>query len=134
PALRKACDHRLSAINWFRTDWQRGGALTGYASYETDAGVKPVVVKLPVPPRERQWLVRLQNDADVVPVVYAHGQTIGPYDIAWVVMERLPFGPLGAAWQGGAFDLLLEAAGRFYQAASRTPVDAQSLRHEKDWQ
>src|SRR5690606_39370794 len=25
PVLRQACGDRLSAINWFRTDWQRGG-------------------------------------------------------------------------------------------------------------
>ena len=26
PVLAEACDGRLSAITWFRTDWQRGGA------------------------------------------------------------------------------------------------------------
>ena len=60
PALLEATDHRLSAIRWFRTDWQRGGALTGYAKYrEEDGRDQAVVVKLPVPPGERQWLVRL---------------------------------------------------------------------------
>ena len=51
--------------------------------------------------------------------LYAHGEALGGYDMAWVVMERLPHGPLGAAWNGQQFDLLIEAAGRFYQAAQQ---------------
>ncbi|MCX5659956.1 MAG: hypothetical protein NTW19_09575 [Planctomycetota bacterium] len=48
PALRQTCGGRLSEVNWFRTDWQRGGALTGYATYRDDDGQpQPVVVKLP---------------------------------------------------------------------------------------
>jgi hypothetical protein len=36
PVLRQACGDRLSSIRWFRADWQRGGALTGYSEYQTD--------------------------------------------------------------------------------------------------
>jgi len=31
PILVAACDQQLSDIHWFRTSWQRGGALTAYA-------------------------------------------------------------------------------------------------------
>lgn len=132
PALRAACDDKLSAISWFRTDWQRGGALTGYATWSNDGeGPQQVVVKLPVPPIEQQWLIRLQPPGDIVPRVFAHGDTVGPYDIAWLVMERLPHGPLGQAWKGNEFDLTIEALGRFYNAARSVPLEGKSL--SKDW-
>lgn len=122
PVVRQHCEGRLSRISWFRTDWQRGGALTGYASYRDDDDVEqPVVVKLPVVPRERRWLVHLQ-ESDVAPRVYAHGEELGGYDMAWVVMERLPHGPLGRAWNGSAFDLLIDAMVRFSAAAANVPV------------
>ena len=132
PALLAACDGRLGAIRWFRADWQRGGALTGYASWRHDDQVeREVVVKLPVPPVERTWLVRLSDWPDVVPHVHVHGETLGGYDIAWVVMERMSHGPLGAAWGGAEFDLLVEAAGRFYAAANTFPADGQP--RDRDW-
>ncbi|MFP3422344.1 hypothetical protein R0K19_23525, partial [Bacillus sp. SIMBA_161] len=37
PIVRAACGGRLSPVTWFRTDWQRGGAATGYATF-TPAG------------------------------------------------------------------------------------------------
>lgn len=132
PALRAACVDRLSAISWFRTDWQRGGALTGYASWRNGDGTDhPVVVKLPVPPAERQWLVRLNDHDDVIPRIHAHGESVGAYDIAWVVMERLPHGPLGQAWKGSEFDLVAQAIGRFYRAAKGVPLEGRPL--TMDW-
>jgi len=133
PALRRACGDRLSEITWFRTDWQRGGALTGYATYATDDDGQPhgVVVKLPVPPCERHWLIALQPHDGVAPRVYAHGDAVNGYDLAWVVMERLTHGPLGGAWGGAEFDLLAEAVGRFYAAADAHPRVGEPLR--KDW-
>lgn len=123
PVLRQACDGRLADLSWFRTDWQRGGALTGYATYrDDDTTPRPVVVKLPVPPAERHWLIRLQHATDVVPRLFAHGETLGGYDMAWVVMERLPHGPLGPAWAGNAFDLIIDAAVRFSRAAREVPL------------
>ncbi|MEX0885244.1 MAG: aminoglycoside phosphotransferase family protein [Phycisphaeraceae bacterium] len=132
PALRQACDGRLSPITWFRTDWQRGGAVTGYATFRGAEGVThPVVVKLPVPPRERRWLALLQAHDIIVPRLYAHGETLGGYDLAWVVMERLAHGPLGSAWGGAEFDLLVEAAGRFYAASA--DVEPTGEAHRPDW-
>lgn len=132
PALIHTCQNRLKPIRWFRTDWQRGGAITGYSDYTTDDGrTHPVVVKLPVPPCERLWLTQLQPAQDVVPRVFAHGEAINGYDFAWVVMERLPYGPLGAAWGGAAFDLLAQVAGRFYHASRHIPPTGRPL--TRDW-
>jgi hypothetical protein len=133
PVLRRTCKNRLSGVSWFRTDWQRGGALTGFATYLGDEGDPlPVVVKLPVPPGERLWMERLQNFDDVVPRLYAHGDALNGYDMAWVVMERLPHGPLGQSWDGKEFDLLIEAAGRFYVAAREFPLNGAPPR--RDWE
>lgn len=132
PVLRKTCNGRLSSINWFRTDWQRGGALTGYAHYQDDDGLdQPVVVKMPVPPVELAWLKRLQEAPDVVPRLHASGEALNGYDMAWVVMERLPHGPLGAAWDGAEFDLLVDAIVRFHAAADAVNQPAPVRR--KDW-
>ena len=133
PILQRACGGRLSRVTWFRTDWQRGGAATGYAAFGDDDDVQqPAVVKLPVPPRERQWLVRLQEARDVAPRVYAHGESLNGYDLAWVVMERLPHGPLTTAWQGMEFDLVVDAIGRFYAAAASVPLSGEPPR--RNWQ
>lgn len=135
PVLRKACQSRLSRVNWFRTDWQRGGALTGQATYKDDSGTEqPVVVKLPVPPGERFWLTRLSCEQDVVPFVYAHGDILNGYDMAWVILERLPHGPLGSDWGGRAFDLLIEALGRFYAITTKDPPPNSSSIERPDWQ
>lgn len=123
PVLVQMCAGRLSSINWFRTDWQRGGALTGYATWHDDHGLEhPAVVKLPIPPRERRWLVQLSND-DVTPRVLAHGTELGGYDLCWVVMERLPHGPLGRPWGSGACELLADAAANFYACARLIPLN-----------
>ncbi len=133
PVLRQACDGRLSPVSWFRADWQRGGALTGYATFTDERGEdRPAVVKLPVPPCERYWLVTLQDHDSIVPEVFAHGETLGGYDLAWVVMERLPHGPLSAAWDGREFDLLLEAAARFYAASQHETPRGEP--DQKDWE
>ena len=132
PVLRTVCEDRLSEISWFRTDWQRGGAATGFATYKDDDGEdKPVVVKMPVPPCELQWMRLLQNAEQVVPTLYASGEMLGGYDMAWLVMERLPHGPLSSTWQGDEFKLLIEAIGRFYQAAQDIPINTRHV--HRDW-
>lgn len=132
PVLLEQCQGRLTPVTWFRTDWQRGGAATGYSAWTDEQGVShPAVVKLPVTPGERQWLARLQDFDHIAPRLYAHGEQLGGYDIAWVVMERLVEGPLGAAWGGIEFDLLIESVGRFYAAASSFKPDRPAL--AKDW-
>jgi len=133
PVLRRACQGRLSGVNWFCTDWQRGGALTGYASFRHDDGIESaVVVKLPVSPVEQTRLRFLQSSGHLVPRVYADGLVLEGYDMAWIVMERIPHGPLGPQWQGRQFDLLAEAAGLYYVAASHITVDRDPP--QRDWQ
>ena len=122
PTLLNLCDGRLSDINWFRTDWQRGGALTGFATWTDERGEQhPSVVKFPIPPTERRWLVQLSSD-EVTPRVFAHGSELGGYDLAWVVMERLPFGPIGPKWRAESFKLIAEAAANFYASARLIPL------------
>jgi len=128
PVLAEACEGKLSPIRWYRADWQRGGAATGTAEFQVeDAPPAPVMVKLPVVPRERLWVSRLQDDQDqrgpVVPRLYASGDTLGGYDLAWMVIERVPHGPLGAHWHDDHTPRIAEAAARFYAGAARFPVD-----------
>ncbi len=121
PVLLELCDGKLANIIWFRTAWQRGGARTGYATWTDDHGTLDAVVKFPVPPKERRWLVQLSAD-DVTPRVFAHGSELGGYDLAWVVMERLPHGPMGTAWGAQAYELIAEAAANFYARARLIPM------------
>ncbi|MFA9477787.1 phosphotransferase family protein [Phycisphaerales bacterium AB-hyl4] len=132
PVLLHVCQGRLTDLHWFRTDWQRGGAVTGYATYADDDGQPhDVVVKMPVPPCERHWLAHLGEVGEVAPRVFAHGEMLGGYDLAWVVMERLTHGPLGPQWNGREFDLLAEAAGRFYAASRNVPLAGDPML--RDW-
>ncbi|MDH3583463.1 MAG: aminoglycoside phosphotransferase family protein [Phycisphaerae bacterium] len=129
PSLLDACGGRLETPRWFRTDWQRGGALTGYARFTPDgAEGRDVVVKLPVPPQELTWLQRLQEEnhdlGQIVPRLCASGRKLGGYDLAWAVMQRLEHGPLDSTWGGAEMKLVAEAAGRFYAASSHFDVDA----------
>lgn len=130
PVLLELCDGKLANLNWFRTDWQRGGALTGYATWADDTGEHDVVVKFPVPPKERRWLVQLSCD-DVTPRVFAHGSELGGYDMAWVIMERLPHGPLGREWGKQGYELLAEAAANFYARAQLIPMGDPPV--PRDW-
>ena len=133
PVLRDACRDRLSRIHWFRTAWQRGGALTGHARWNAPDHGGEVVVKLPVPPVELAWLLRLQDRDGLVPAVMAHGTTLHGYDMAWIVMERLPHGPIGTQWGGAEFDLLVDAAVRFHAATIETAPTWEGAA-DTDWQ
>jgi hypothetical protein len=135
PVLSQACAGRLSPVTWFRADWQRGGAATGTATIETGGAAAEVVVKLPVVPRELAWVERLQDPADpdpVVPRLYASGRELGGYDLAWMVIERFPFGPLGGHWHDGHVARVAEAAARFHAAAARFDCDQPARR--EDWE
>ncbi|MEZ6190111.1 MAG: hypothetical protein R3C45_02350 [Phycisphaerales bacterium] len=66
-----------------------------------------------------------------MPRLYACGEVLGGYDMAWVVMERLTHGPLGSAWRGAEFSLLIEAVGRFYQATVDIPIHTKHV--HRDW-
>jgi hypothetical protein len=97
PALIAECGgpERLSGLSWFRSTYQRGGGLTGSAIYRDSTGcAHPVVVKLPVGGPELQWTVRLSEAqageaSPCTPRVLAHGRSVGGFDFAWLVMEKL---------------------------------------------
>ena len=132
PVLHEQCEGCLGKVRWFRTDWQRGGAATGYAIWTSGEDSHDVVVKLPVVQRELQWLQQLGTDGAVVPRLHAGGESLGGYDLAWVVIERLPTGPLGTRWADGHVDRMADAAARF-TASADIPCDEQSARRE-DWE
>jgi len=135
-ALAATCGDRLSPVNWFRTSWQRGGALTGRARWRGDDGAEnDVVVKLPIPPQELRWLERLQADrvahGPVVPRLYAGGRELGGYDLVWAVMQRMAYGPLDEQWAGREVELLVDAAARFHAACAAYEIDAAP--RAEDW-
>ena len=136
PALREACDDRLSKLTWFRTDWQRGGAATATADFtRKDGSTVPVVAKFPVVPRELTWTRRLQDSADptscVVAELLAEGMELGGYDLAWMVIERVAHGPLGLHWDDEHIPRIADAATRFTLSASKYDI-TQPPRYE-DW-
>lgn len=121
-----ACDGQLGQITWFKADWQRGGAATGTATYKINGDTyEQVVVKLPVVQRELLWTRRLQDDNDenlVVPKLYASGETLGGYDMAWIVIERFQHGPLGLHWFDEHISRIAKSAARFHKAALVHPI------------
>jgi aminoglycoside phosphotransferase (APT) family kinase protein len=128
PALIDSLEGKLGPIEWFRSIWQRGGAATGLSTWHETAHADPipVMVKLPVAPIEYGWTIDLgqpspqnQEAGAVTPRVIAHGNTIGGYDLAWLILERLPGKPLNNESNNAAFEALIHAAARFQQQAER---------------
>jgi hypothetical protein len=117
PALREACDGRLSDIRWFRADWQRGGAATGYADFTFDDGPREVVIKLPVGPVEHRFTTALGATDAPTPRIAASGMELGGYDLAWLVIERLPGEPLSRGAEAKVIRGVLEAAAVFQMRA-----------------
>lgn len=138
PHLEDACSGRLSDVIWFKADWQRGGAATGRGTWDPgDGAAFDVIIKIPVRPREVTWLDRLQStpgdDAlPVVPRLLASGTTLGGYDLAWVVIEKIEHGPLGMRWHKDHIRRIAEAAARFSLEADRWPASDAEPRVE-DW-
>lgn len=130
PVLRETCGGRLSKLEWFRSTWQSSGASTGFGTYTTDDGVQhPVCVKLPVGPNEYRWTTgvcehytRTHPDApDELPTlrVYAHGVELGGYDLAWLIVERLPGHTLTSDTSKTCIQDLLRATARWYALAAQ---------------
>lgn len=130
PALREACEGKLGPIEWFRSVWQRGGAATGFSTWADPrlGEAREVMVKIPVGPVEHAWtslLGRVEPEAFdgeraaglPTPRVLASGSSVGGYDLAWLVVERLPGKPLNTRADGEAFEALIHAAARFQHAA-----------------
>lgn len=135
PSLVNACGGRLKDLRWFRTDWQRGGASTAFGTFESPDWNEPrdVVVKLPVGPREHQFLCALHGCDGPTPKVAAHGLELGGHDLAWVVMERLPGVPLSAKLHHDVFDHLVSAVVRFQERCQHA-VPLQGGRASPPWE
>ena len=131
PVLRKQTNNRVDNIHWFRTDWQRGGAATGFATWDSGDGQLEVVIKLPVNQRELLWTRKMQKPNGVVPLLLASGEELNGYDLTWMIIERFPVGPLGKHWESNNIERIAEAAARFTNAASEFPVDQDGRR--EDW-
>lgn len=136
PVLRESCGGRLSEVQWFRSDWQRGGAATGYATFDFEDGPREVVVKLPVGPVEHRFTTALSATGAPTPRVAAHGLELGGYDLAWLVMERLPGDPMSAAMHREVFAEVCAACASFQKHAGEgVPLDAGAARAgELDWE
>ncbi|MDZ4831865.1 MAG: aminoglycoside phosphotransferase family protein [Phycisphaerae bacterium] len=132
--LLRAAEGRVSDVHWFRTDWQRGGAATATARYRGDDGVEhPIVVKVPVNPRELRWMRRLGAEANgPVARLWDSGDDLGAYDFAWLAIERVAHGPLALHWSDNHVQRIADAAARFHSAALATPVDQPV--QEEDWE
>jgi hypothetical protein len=137
PALVEACEGRLAEIHWFKSDWQRGGAATGYARFEVDTPSgrerRDVVVKLPVGPTELRFTVALSATPAPTPRVLAHGESVGGYDLGWMVIERLPGDPLAAEKHEDVFHELTTAAASFQKHAGEACPDRPQPREVFDW-
>ncbi len=100
-AVVRACADQgftLDHIEWFRSDWQRGGGSTGFATLRSASleSPIPVVIKLPVGPVEKRWTCALSDDPLApTPRVLAHGDELAGTDLSWLVIERIPGAPVG---------------------------------------
>jgi hypothetical protein len=142
PVLHDVCEGRLSEIQWFRSAWQAGGASTGTAAYELRPGQKlDVVVKLPVGPSEYRWTVGVgacpvdrDEHAGPTPRVLASGTELGGYDLAWMVLEKLPGSPLSASLTKDGLESLLMATAEWYRGAAEIlPLSPQHEPKHEDW-
>ncbi len=133
--LVSSMEGRLHDLHWFRTDWQRGGAATGTGRWRCpETGTdRDVVIKVPVNLREFRWMQRTGCTPDgPVAQLLASGTTLGPYDFAWIIIEKLPHGPLGLTWHPDHLLRICEAAARFHKLASATPIDQPAP--DEDWE
>lgn len=130
PALHEACGDRLGNIEWFRSAWQRSGAATGRTFWRLPSGeVIEAIVKVPVGYREYYWTSRIgetdpmqwiADEARTLPIprMLASGTELGGYDMAWLVLERLPGRTIASELNAHTFGLMFESVSRFYTLAS----------------
>lgn len=145
PALIAACDGNLSDIAWFKSTWQSGGAATALARFAlTDGRVADVVAKLPVGPAEYRWTTGMEGihapegphcglELGCTPRVFAAGTELGGYDLAWLVVERLPGLPLSHQLDRDAVHELLAAAVDLYTRAAALRPISEATPPVRDW-
>ncbi len=137
PSILSVCDGRLADLRYFKTPWQQGGAATAYGSWRCDdESVLEVVVKAPVGPVEYRFTRVLGEKGAPTPRVAACGDELGAYDLAWLVIERVPGEPMSRDLSKKDVLDLAGAAAQFYGASleafgpptkAPTPVDWHEL-------
>lgn len=145
PILHRVNGGRLGPIEWFRSAHQRGGAATGFSTWQHNGSPPiPVIVKLPVGPAEHKWTCALGAcDVDQwgerwsmaipTPRVIAAGVELGGYDLAWIVEERLAGPHLPQTLdEESALDLLRAAAD--FQAAAMKVAPLTPRPASPDWE
>ncbi|GJQ29421.1 MAG: hypothetical protein HBSAPP03_13050 [Phycisphaerae bacterium] len=131
PVLLRVTEGRLGPISWFRSAHQRGGAATGFSTWQLPNGsTTPALVKLPIGPVEHRWTTSLGtcdpaqwnerwSMAIPTPRVLASGTDLGGYDLAWLVVERLTGAGLPQTLDEETGLDLLRAAADFQAAAMK---------------
>jgi phosphotransferase family enzyme len=136
PAMRDACDGKLGQIEWFRSPWQQGGAATGFSTWTNgDGSIAETLVKLPVGAHEHHWTTALSNARCAhTPKVIADGTTLGHYDLAWLVVERLRGKTVGKDLSRDCVHALLDATCDMHRlAADIRPVRDHDKPDPPDW-
>lgn len=144
PALRAELAPHLGEIHWFRADWQRGGAATGFATWTRSEGqTVEAMVKLPVGYREVFWTAELGSvpedvwDSDrarslPTPRLLAAGNDLSGYDLAWIVVEKLAGPPMSRRRSRESVEAILSTAAEFQaRCEAIKPVDEVPAAH--DW-
>ncbi len=134
PALIEATDGRLSDLRFFQADWQRGGASTAYGKYQYDDGSsRDVMVKVPVGPVEHRFTTELAKSGAPTPGVAASGDELGGYDLAWLILERIPGDPISRNLAKENVFELVDATVRFYHCAQETFGPPANSPTQVDW-
>lgn len=145
PALRELSGGRLGPVEWFRAAWQHSGSETAFSTWKLDDGTTTqVVVKLPVGFNEYRWTRALGTcdlcswhdpceHARASPRVVASGLEVGGYDLAWLIIERLPGLPISTKLSEAALLDLMRTAADF-QAASTAALPLTERPSSPDWE
>jgi len=144
PVLIEACQGKLSDIEWFHADWQRGGAATGHAKWTENGNACPVIIKLPVGGIELSWTARLGDhglDRDVrvgqtphpTPRVFHSGAELGEYDLGWLVLESLEGKAVAGDLSASSVKGLIRAAAEFHARSIASRPDLGSPPATRDW-
>ena len=82
----------------------------------------PALVKLGLEFGQRYWLEQMSKvTPDLVPSVYASGDKLGDLELDWIATQKVEYNSLGPQWEGNEFDMLLNAAAHFQEAARQVP-------------
>lgn len=125
---------RLAGLRPYRTPTPTPSHSTWFAGTWVPDGTS-VLVKINITARERFWMAAASAaTTGLVPRVLASDTSLGDLDVAWLVLERLPY-VYDPAWGAAGFSALLAAAARFqvFAAGVDTPLvyeeGAGTIRH-----